>query len=131
VSTPTPPPRLVSINRSQLLLRTVDVDRLIDDEHSARAIWQLVGRLDLSLYHAQISAVEGRAGREHTDPHPLISLWMYVYSQSSVWCFPCPTRYTLWDSSFRPRLPFVFSDIEGTICEGFADLTPKFVQFGV
>jgi transposase len=59
----------------------VDVERLIDDEHSARAIWQLVGRLDLDLYHAQISAVEGRAGREHTDPQLLISLWLYAYSR--------------------------------------------------
>jgi hypothetical protein len=35
----------------------------------------LIGRLDLGRYHAQIEAVEGRAGREHTDPHLLISLW--------------------------------------------------------
>jgi transposase len=81
VNTTTSSPRLVSINRSQLLLRTVDVERLIDDDHSARAIWQLVGKLDLSLYHAQISAVEGRAGREHTDPQLLISLWLYAYSR--------------------------------------------------
>lgn len=81
VSTETPSPRLTSINRSQLLLRTVDVEQLIDEEHSARAIWQLVGRLDLSLYHAQIAAVEGRAGREHTDPRLLISLWLYAYSR--------------------------------------------------
>jgi transposase len=64
-----------------LLLRTVDVEQLIDGEHSARAIWQLVGRLDLGLYHSQIAAVEGRAGREHTDPQLLISLWLYAYSR--------------------------------------------------
>ena len=64
-----------------MLLRTVDVEKLIDDEHSARSIWELVGRLDLSLYYAQIDAVEGRAGREHTDPQLLISLWLYAYSR--------------------------------------------------
>jgi len=64
-----------------MLLRTVDVEKLIDDEHSARSIWTLVGRLDLSLYYAQIDAVEGRAGREHTDPQLLISLWLYAYSR--------------------------------------------------
>ena len=74
-------PRLASIDRRQLLLRTVDVDRLIEEDHSARSIWELVGRLNLSLYHAQIEAVEGHAGRDHTDPQLLISLWLYAYSR--------------------------------------------------
>lgn len=78
----TPPtPRVVSIDRRQILLRTVDVERLIDEDHSARSIWELVGRLDLSLYHAQIESVEGHAGRDHTDPQLLISLWLYAYSR--------------------------------------------------
>lgn len=74
-------PRLAFIDRRQLVLRTVDVERLIDEDHSARSIWELIGRLDLSLYHAQIEAVEGRAGRDHTDPQLLISLWLYAYSR--------------------------------------------------
>jgi hypothetical protein len=64
VNTTTSSTGLVSIDRSQLLLRTVDVDRLIDEEHPARAIWELVGWLDLGFYHAEIASVEGRAGRE-------------------------------------------------------------------
>jgi transposase len=72
---------MVSIDRRQILLRTVDVERLIDEDHSARSIWELVGRLDLSLYHAQIESVEGYAGRDHTDPQLLISLWLYAYSR--------------------------------------------------
>src|SRR5260370_35566288 len=74
-------PRLVAIDRRQLLQRTVDVEKLVEDEHCVRSIWELVGRLDLRLYHAQIAAVEGRAGREHTDPRLLISLWLYAYSR--------------------------------------------------
>jgi transposase len=74
-------PRLASIDRSQLLLRPVDVERLIDEDHGARSIWQLIGRLDLSLYHAEIAAVEGSAGRDHTSPQLLISLWLYAYSR--------------------------------------------------
>jgi transposase len=81
-NTPAPPlPRLASIDRSQLLLHTLDVERLIDEDHSARSIWHLVGRMDLSLYHARIAALEGRAGRDHTAPQLLISLWLYAYSQ--------------------------------------------------
>jgi transposase len=72
---------LASIDRSQLILRTVDVERLIDDDHSARSIWELVGRLDLSLYLAEIAAVEGHAGRNHTAPQLLISIWLYGYSR--------------------------------------------------
>jgi transposase len=59
----------------------MDVELLIEADHSARSIWELVGRLDLSLYYAEIGAVEGRAGRDHTDPQVLISLWLYAYSR--------------------------------------------------
>jgi transposase len=59
----------------------VDVERLIDDDHSARSIWETIGGLDLSLYIAKIAAVEGRAGRDHTAPQLLISLWLYAYSR--------------------------------------------------
>src|ERR1700680_1781253 len=74
-------PRLVAIDRRQLFLRTVDIEKLVEQEHCVRSIWEWVGRLDLRLYHAQIAAVEGIAGREHTDPQLLISLWLYAYSR--------------------------------------------------
>src|ERR1700678_2250583 len=74
-------PRLASIDRSQLLLHTLDVERLIDEDHSARSIWHLLGRMNLSLYHAKIAALEGHAGRDHTAPQLLISLWLYGYAK--------------------------------------------------
>ncbi len=74
-------PRLNAINRQQLVLRTLDVEKLIDDDNSARLIWELVGRLNLSLYHSQIAAVQGEPGRDHTDPQLLISFWIYAYSR--------------------------------------------------
>ena len=74
-------PRLVSINRQQLVLRSMDVEKLVDEDHCVRAIWELAGRLDLRHYHEQIAAVEGIAGREHTDPRLLISLWLYAYGR--------------------------------------------------
>ena len=54
---------------------------MIDDDHSARSIWGTIGQLNLSLYDAKIAAVEGRAGRDHTAPQLLISLWLYAYSR--------------------------------------------------
>ena len=74
-------PRLAAVNRRQMVMRAIDVELLVEEDHPARAIWELVGRLDLSLYYADIGAVEGRAGREHTDPQVLISLWLYAYSR--------------------------------------------------
>jgi len=74
-------PRLAAVDRRQLVMRTMDVELLIEEDHPARAIWELVGRLDLRRYYADIEAVEGRAGRDHTDPQVLISLWLYAYSR--------------------------------------------------
>ena len=74
-------PRLKRVNRNQLLLRTVDVEQLVEADHAVRAIWELVGRLDLSRFQEPIAAVEGRAGRPAWDPHLLISLWVYAYSE--------------------------------------------------
>ena len=79
---PTPAePRLQPVNRKQLLWHAVDVERLVGADHLVRAIWELVGRLDLSRYTSRVKAVEGVAGRAAYDPQLLISLWIYAYSQ--------------------------------------------------
>jgi transposase len=73
-------PRLKRVDRQQLLLRTVDVERLVEPEHLVRAIWELVGRMDLSSFEKPIQARAGEAGRPAWDPRLLISLWIYAYS---------------------------------------------------
>src|SRR6266700_598503 len=92
-----PSPRLVSIDRRQMLLRTIDVEKLIDDDHRARLIWELVGRQDMGLYHSQIAAEDGSAGREHTDPQLLISVWLYAYSRGIS-----SAREVAWQCEFEP-----------------------------
>jgi transposase len=74
-------PRYEAINREQLCWRVVDVERLIGEEHPARAIWEFVGQLDLSGYSEEVRAVEGKAGRPAWEPRLLISLWVYAYSE--------------------------------------------------
>ena len=55
------------VNRQQMSWRAVDVEKLIGEDHPARAIWTLVGRLDLSqFYHAS------RAGRKKVGVRRLI-----------------------------------------------------------
>jgi len=73
--------RLKKVDRRQLLLRTVDVEQLIPEDHPARAIWEFVERLDLSGYTEQIRSVEGIAGRPAFAPQLLVSLWVYSYSR--------------------------------------------------
>ena len=74
-------PRYEAINREQLCWRVVDVERLIGEEHPARAIWEFVGQLDMSGYREEARAVEGKAGRPGWEPRLLISLWVYAYSE--------------------------------------------------
>jgi transposase len=73
--------RLKVVDRKQLLFRTIDVDRLIAEDHPARAIWEFAGQLDLSRYTERVRSVAGAAGRPAFDPQLLVSLWVYSYSQ--------------------------------------------------
>jgi transposase len=74
------PPRLKAIDRQQMHLHPVEVDRLVEPDHPVRAIWELIGQRELSRFYAPIKAIEGVAGREATDPQLLISLWVWAYS---------------------------------------------------
>lgn len=76
-----PRARIKPVDRSQMMMRPVDVEGLIEEDHPARAIWEFVGKLDLSSYQTPIEAVEGVAGRPVWDPRLLISLWVYAYSR--------------------------------------------------
>lgn len=74
-------PRLKPVDRQQMILRAVDVEQLIEEDHPARAIWALTGRMDWSRFTASIQAVDGVAGRAAWDPRLLASLWIYAYSR--------------------------------------------------
>jgi transposase len=73
--------KLRRVDRRQTTMLMVDVEGLIGPEHKARAIWELVGRLDLRGFTAGLKSREGQAGREAWDPHLLVSLWVYAYSE--------------------------------------------------
>jgi transposase len=74
-------PRYEVIDREQLCWRPIDIERLIGAEHPARAVWEFIGRLDLSPYQEDARAVEGKAGRPRWEPRLVVSLWVYGYSQ--------------------------------------------------
>ena len=74
-------PLIRYVNRQQMSWHAVDVERLIGEEHPARAIWTLDGRLDLSSFYRGIESSTEEGGRPAFDPQLLISLWVYAYSQ--------------------------------------------------
>lgn len=74
-------PLIRYVNRQQMSWRAVDVERLIEEEHLVRAIWELIGQLDLSSFYAVIESNAAEGGRPAFDPQLLISLWVYAYSQ--------------------------------------------------
>ena len=74
-------PRLKVINRNQLVMRTMDAERLIPEDHPARGIWAMVEQLDMTPFEANIKAVEGHAGQSTLDPRVLMALWIYANSE--------------------------------------------------
>jgi len=59
-------------------LRTVDLESLLPPDHPARAVWEFVESLDLSLLYSKVKSVEGNAGRPAIDPRIYMALWLYA-----------------------------------------------------
>jgi len=78
---PGPRPRVQAVERNQLLWRPVDVEQLVGPDHPVRAIWELMGQRDLSLFYDSIEATEGVAGRPVRDPRLMLSMWIYGYME--------------------------------------------------
>jgi transposase len=71
-------PRLRHAIRNQLEFRTLALDQLLPDEHTARIVWQYVEGIDLEPLLSAVLAVAGRPGRDTTDPRILLALWLYA-----------------------------------------------------
>lgn len=65
-------------NRTQLELRSSDLESLIAADHRVRIVWAYVERLKLDALYARIKAREGNAGRTPIAPEILLSLWLYA-----------------------------------------------------
>jgi transposase len=59
-------------------MRAASLDSLLGDDHRARVVWEYVQGLDLAPLYEDIRSVEGRAGRDATDPGILLALWLYA-----------------------------------------------------
>lgn len=93
-------PLVKYVNREQLTWSTVDVEQLIDADHRARVIWELVGRLDLSRFYDAIQSTEENGGRPAHGPQVLISLWVYAQTLG-IGSAREIERRCQWDPAFR------------------------------
>jgi transposase len=74
-------PRLREPRRDQIELRSMDLDSLIGEDHTARVIWGYVAGLDLSELEDRIKARGARPGHPATAPRLLLALWLYATSE--------------------------------------------------
>jgi transposase len=68
--------RFQRAERKQMEWREYCLDRLLDENHTARLVWAYVESLDLTELYARIRAVEGATGRSPIDPKILLALWL-------------------------------------------------------
>jgi transposase len=73
--------RFEPIDRDQFVLRSIEIEALIDYDHAARNIWEVLGELDLKRFVEKVKAFQGGVGRNAWDPRLLISMWLYAYSR--------------------------------------------------
>ncbi len=78
--------RLREAERSQISWGRIDLNATLPEDHPARAMWAVVGRLDLSALYAQIEARDEVAGAPAIDPQILLSLWIYATSEGGGQC---------------------------------------------
>jgi len=74
------PAKLLLARRNQVLLMPTDLESLLPEDHVARGMWELVGKLDLTRFLAAIDSREDEAGRPAIDPRILVTLWLYATS---------------------------------------------------
>ena len=63
-------------NQAEMMVR--DLDSLVAEDHPVRAVWEFLGRLDLSAFYRSIKVVLDRPGRPASDPQVLLALWVYA-----------------------------------------------------
>jgi transposase len=71
-------PRLRLAERHQGEFRLVVLDQFLPADHQVRIVWDYVCGLDLSRLLIKVRAVEGKPGRDSTDPRILLCLWLYA-----------------------------------------------------
>jgi transposase len=78
VLTPRGQARLKRPVRNQIEMILRDLESLVSEDHSVRAVWEFLQGLDLSGFYGSIKAVTDAPGRPASDPQVLLALWIYA-----------------------------------------------------
>src|SRR5882672_3808518 len=73
--------RLRRAEREQVNPVRVRLNGLLESDHLARMMWEVVEQLDVSEFTTDLVVIEGGPGRSAADPRILICLWLYTTSQ--------------------------------------------------
>lgn len=69
-----------AVERGQMGWVVRDWESMLAPDHTARAIWELAGRLDWSEFEKTIRSREQAGGRPVWEPRLLASVWMYAHT---------------------------------------------------
>lgn len=72
------PARYVEASRDEIVFDRFEFDRLIGEEHPARAVWEYVSGVDLTALYERIGARAHTPGRPPPDPRVVLALWLYA-----------------------------------------------------
>jgi transposase len=70
----------IVVNREQLCWTALDLDHLIEENHAARAIWEMVERVDVLKFEEAVASWQGDGGRPCWPARVLMSVVLYGYS---------------------------------------------------
>lgn len=73
--------KLREADRSKLVLTAIELDKVLPDDHKARAIVELLKQVNLAAFYSDIRTIKGRAGRSMRDPKTLIAVILYGISE--------------------------------------------------
>ena len=70
--------------RSQIEMNFLSLDDRIPHNHKARAVWDFVEEMDISVLYETIQSFEGSSGRKATSPKVFFALWLYAITEGTV-----------------------------------------------
>ena len=86
-------------NRVQLRFQSLDIEKLVPQDHPVRFFWKVCEDLDLKALYDDYKITENSEGRPANDPRVLLCLWVYAYSEGINSCRQvaeaCKTRADL------------------------------------
>lgn len=74
-------PRIINPIRNQIELMPQALEDLVAEDHSVRAVWAFIEKLDLKALEGAIQSVEGGPGRPAADPRVMLALWVYATAE--------------------------------------------------